>query len=150
MIWNIKVWQTCKKIKNQDRGQHFFTPLYVLQKKATLETYGALMKCFMKETHQSRFRSRLLFFFTSFSRSFITLYFHWNPWQALAAFCLQNASLQKPETAVAAEVFSIQQGNQVLHMQKVGDVSWNANNLPVWFLLKMGQRGVFWKDCVFI
>lgn len=32
---------------------------------------------------------------------------------------------------------------QVLHMQKVGDVSWNANNLPVWFLLKMGQRGVF-------
>ncbi len=24
MIWNIKVWQTCKKIKNQEGGQHFF------------------------------------------------------------------------------------------------------------------------------
>ncbi len=29
MIWNIKVWQTCKKIKNQEGGQHFFTPLYI-------------------------------------------------------------------------------------------------------------------------
>ncbi len=29
MIWNIKVWQTCKKIKNKEGGQHFFTPLYV-------------------------------------------------------------------------------------------------------------------------
>ncbi len=28
MIWNIKVWQTCKEIKNQEGGQHFFTPLY--------------------------------------------------------------------------------------------------------------------------
>ncbi len=30
MIWNIKVWQTCKKIKNQEGGQHFFTPLYTM------------------------------------------------------------------------------------------------------------------------
>ncbi len=30
MIWNIKVWQTCKKKKkNQEGGQHFFTPLYI-------------------------------------------------------------------------------------------------------------------------
>ncbi len=28
MIWNIKVRQTCKKNKNQEGGQHFFTPLY--------------------------------------------------------------------------------------------------------------------------
>ncbi len=26
---NIKVWQTCKKKKNQEGGQHFFTPLYM-------------------------------------------------------------------------------------------------------------------------
>ncbi len=29
MIWNFKVWQTCKTIKNQEGGQHFFTPLYI-------------------------------------------------------------------------------------------------------------------------
>ncbi len=35
MIWNIKVWQTCKKIKNQEGGQHFFTPLYLSKSKIT-------------------------------------------------------------------------------------------------------------------
>ncbi len=29
MIWNIKVWQTCKKKKIRKGGQHFFTSLYV-------------------------------------------------------------------------------------------------------------------------
>lgn len=78
------------------------------------------------------------------------LCFHWNSWQALAPFCLQKASTQATQTSAAAEVFCIQQGNRVLHVQKMGDISWNANNLPVWFLLKMVQGGVFRSNGIFI
>ncbi len=44
MIWNIKVWQTCKKIKNQEGGQHFFTPLYMGSWRINV-SYGVKEKC---------------------------------------------------------------------------------------------------------
>ncbi len=40
MIWNIKVWQTCKKKKNQEGGQHFFTPLYLDKFVAVCEEFS--------------------------------------------------------------------------------------------------------------
>lgn len=28
MFWNAEVWQTCKNVRNQEGGKHFFTPLF--------------------------------------------------------------------------------------------------------------------------